>query len=51
MQDPELLVEVERAKTEFDPLPGAELHQLVLKTLNVSPKVGTRVRDLLQAVK
>lgn len=51
MQDPELLAEVERAKTEFDPLPGAELHQLVLKTLNVSPKVGTRVRDLLQAVK
>lgn len=47
MRDPQFLVEIEKSRSEFKPLPGDQLQELVARTTSVSGAITTRVRKIL----
>ncbi len=47
IQDPQLLAEINKSHSEFSPLPGAKLQDLVARTASVSPLIVNRVRKIL----
>ena len=48
VKDPELLVEIEKAKLDFHPASGEKLQKLIAETAAVSPAVVARMQSLLQ---
>jgi tripartite-type tricarboxylate transporter receptor subunit TctC len=44
VKDPEFVAELERTNVELDPLPGAQVEQLVVRTLNVPATVRDRAK-------
>ena len=44
VKDPEFVAELERTNVELDPLPGATVEQLVVRTLNVPATVRDRAK-------
>jgi tripartite-type tricarboxylate transporter receptor subunit TctC len=50
MQDAQFLAEIEKSHSEFNPLPGDKLQQLVAGTTTVSPSIINRVRKILGIV-
>jgi len=47
MQDPQFLSEIEKSRSEFNPLPGEKLQQLVAAASEVSPAAVARIRQIL----
>jgi hypothetical protein len=47
MQDPQFLAEIAKSHSEFSPLPGDKLQELVAGTTSVSPSIIPRVRKIL----
>ena len=48
LKDAAFLAEIERTKAEFDPMPGAELQELVASFDNLSPALIERARQARQ---
>jgi tripartite-type tricarboxylate transporter receptor subunit TctC len=44
VKDPEFVAELQRTDVEFEPLPGAAVEQLVVRTLNVPATVRDRAK-------
>ena len=44
VKDPEFVAELQRTNVELEPLPGAEVEQLVIRTLNVPATVRDRAK-------
>jgi tripartite-type tricarboxylate transporter receptor subunit TctC len=44
VKDPEFVAELQRTDVELDPLPGAAVEQLVVRTLNVPAAVRDRAK-------
>jgi tripartite-type tricarboxylate transporter receptor subunit TctC len=44
VRDPEFIAELQRTNVELEPLPGAEVEQLVIRTLNVPATVRDRAK-------
>ena len=44
VKDPEFVAELQRTNVELDPLPGAAVEQLVVRTLNVPATVRDRAK-------
>ena len=51
MQDPELLAEIAKTNSEFNPLSGDKLQKLVAETTRVSPAIVARIRKILGAAR
>lgn len=51
MKDPELLADLEKAKTDLAPMTGEKLQQLVADTLKAPPEVVARMRAILDVGK
>ena len=47
-KDPDLLKEIEKAKTEFEPLDGWKLQDLINEVDKVSPATLKRLQDTLK---
>jgi tripartite-type tricarboxylate transporter receptor subunit TctC len=47
MQDPQFLSEIEKSRSEFNPLPGEKLQKLVATASEVSPAIVARIRQIL----
>ncbi len=47
MQDPQFLSEIEKSRSEFNPLPGDKLQKLVAAASEVSPAIVARTRQIL----
>jgi tripartite-type tricarboxylate transporter receptor subunit TctC len=47
LQDPELLLETEKAKMDVDPTPGEELEELIKKVMDQPKEVVDRVKEML----
>jgi tripartite-type tricarboxylate transporter receptor subunit TctC len=47
MQDPQFLSEIEKSRSEFNPLPGEKLQKLVAAASDVSPAIVARIRQIL----
>jgi hypothetical protein len=47
MQDPQFLSEIEKSRSEFNPLPGEKLQKLVAAAFEVSPAIVGRIRQIL----
>jgi tripartite-type tricarboxylate transporter receptor subunit TctC len=47
MQDPQFLSEIEKSRSEFNPLSGEKLQKLVASASEVSPAVVARIRQIL----
>src|ERR1700722_7053044 len=47
MQDPQFLSEIEKSRSEFNPLSGEKLEKLVASASEVSPAVVARIRQIL----
>jgi tripartite-type tricarboxylate transporter receptor subunit TctC len=47
MQDPQLLAEIDQSRSEFDPLSGDKLQQLVAATADVPPTLVARIRGII----
>jgi tripartite-type tricarboxylate transporter receptor subunit TctC len=50
MRDPQLLAEIQKSHSEFSPLPGDKLQELVARATSVSPPTVTRIRKILGIV-
>jgi tripartite-type tricarboxylate transporter receptor subunit TctC len=44
VKDPEFVADLQRTNVELDPLPGAQVEQLVVRTLNVPATVRDRAK-------
>jgi len=44
VRDPEFIADLQRTNVELEPLPGAEVEQLVIRTLNVPATVRDRAK-------
>jgi hypothetical protein len=44
VKDPEFVADLQRTNVELDPLPGAEVERLVIRTLNVPATVRDRAK-------
>ena len=44
VKDPEFVADLERTNVELDPLPGAQVEQLVIRTLSVPATVRDRAK-------
>ena len=44
VRDPEFIADLQRTNVELEPLPGAEVEQLVVRTLNVPATVRDRAK-------
>jgi tripartite-type tricarboxylate transporter receptor subunit TctC len=44
VRDPEFIAKLQRTNVELEPLPGAEVEQLVIRTLNVPATVRDRAK-------
>jgi tripartite-type tricarboxylate transporter receptor subunit TctC len=51
MQDPELLADIEKSRSEFIPLSGEKLQKLVADTTQVSPAIVARIRRIIGATR
>jgi tripartite-type tricarboxylate transporter receptor subunit TctC len=47
MQDPQFLSEIEKSRSEFNPLSGEKLQKLVASASEVSPAIVARIRQIL----
>ena len=47
MQDPQLLAEIDQSHSEFNPLSGAKLQQLVAATADLPPTLIARIRSII----
>jgi hypothetical protein len=44
VKDPDFIADLQRTNVELEPLPGAEVEQLVVRTLNVPATVRDRAK-------
>jgi len=44
VRDPDFIADLQRTNVELEPLPGAEVEQLVVRTLNVPATVRDRAK-------
>ena len=44
VRDPEFIADLQRTNVELDPLPGEQLEQLIVRTLNVPAAVRDRAK-------
>ena len=44
VKDPEFIADIQRLNVELDPLPGEEVAQLIVRTLNVPAAVRERAK-------
>jgi hypothetical protein len=44
VRDPEFIADLQRTNVELEPLPGAEVEQLVIRTLSVPATVRDRAK-------
>jgi hypothetical protein len=44
VKDPDFVAELQRTNVELEPLPGAQVEQLVVRTLNVPAAVRDRAK-------
>ena len=44
VKDPDFVAELQRTNVELDPLPGAQVQELVVRTLNVPATVRDRAK-------